>query len=52
MKNERNRMDVNLVEAEFNFSMSCFEFHDFIKNNIVLLKAAKSDKKYKFRHNK
>jgi hypothetical protein len=54
--NERNRMDVNLVKAElctkFNFSMKCNDFHEFVKDNIELLNAAKSSKKYKFRHNK
>jgi hypothetical protein len=52
---ERNRMSINLVKAEictrFNFSLSCYEFHEYVKNNSELLSAAKSDKKYKFRHN-
>ena len=51
---ERNRMSINLVKAEictrFNFSMSCYEFHDYVKNNEQLLNAAKSEKKYKYNH--
>ncbi len=38
--------------TKFNFSIKCNYFHDFVKDNIELLNAKKSDKKYKFRHNK
>lgn len=57
MKNKwhdtRSRMLVPFVKAEllvhFNFSFSCAEFVEFITSNKDLIKAAKSDKKYKFK---
>ena len=53
---ERNQMRISLVKAEvcikFNFDISCTEFYDFVKNNIALLNAVKSEKKYSFIKNK
>ena len=49
----RNKLNFNLVKAELmmkmNFHMSCNEFYDFISKDKDLLKAAKSQKKYKFK---
>ena len=51
--NSRNKLNFNLVKAELmmkmNFHMSCNEFYDFISKDKDLLKAAKSQKKYKFK---
>jgi hypothetical protein len=48
---ERNLLSVNLVKAEIytkvNFSMSCYEFADYVSKNSELIKAAKSNEKYK-----
>jgi hypothetical protein len=49
---ERNRMNINLIKAEIcvknNFSLSCHDFIDFIKDNKSCITAAKSQQKYRF----
>ena len=51
--NTRNRLNFNLVKAELmmkmNFHMSCNEFYEFISKDKDLLKAAKSQEKYRFK---
>ena len=51
---ERNRLNINLIKAELctkiNYSMTCLEFNKFLMMKPELLKAAKSDVKYSFRH--
>ena len=51
--NSRNRLNFNLVKAELmmkiNFHMSCNEFYEFISKDKDLLKAAKSQEKYRFK---
>ena len=51
--NSRNKLNFNLVKAELmmkmNFHMSCNEFYEFISKDKALLKAAKSQEKYKFK---
>lgn len=50
----RNRLDVDVVKSEIqckiNFgSMKCTEFYDYIVSKPLLIKAAKSNKKYSFK---
>ena len=51
--NSRNRLNFNLVKAELimkmNFYMSCKEFYEFISKDKDLLKAEKSQEKYRFK---
>ena len=51
--NSRNTLNFNLVKAELmmkmNFHMSCNEFYEFISKDKDLLKAAKSQEKYRFK---
>ena len=51
--NSRNRLNFNLVKAELmmktNFHMSCNEFYEFISKDKDLLKAAKSQEKYRLK---
>lgn len=51
---ERNRLDIASVKAEIqcklNFSENCIDFYDYLKNHPKLLTAAKSNKKYVFKH--
>ena len=49
---ERNRLNVNMIVAQIctkvNFSMTCSESKPFVTNNSQLIKASKSNTKYKF----
>lgn len=49
---ERNSLEIDTIKSEIcvkvNFSMSCIEFANFVKNESRLLSAAKSSRKYKF----
>ena len=49
---ERNRRNVNMIVTEIctkvNFSMTCSQFKSFVTNNSPLIKASKSNTKYKF----
>ena len=38
--------------VKVNFDLKCSQFHDFVKNNDKILKAAKSNTKYTFKLNK
>lgn len=49
---ERNSLEIDTIKSEIcvkvNFSVSCIEFANFVKNESRLLSAAKSSRKYKF----
>jgi len=48
----KNCLSVGFVKAEIcakvNFSMTCYEFSEFVSKNDKLLKTVKSNLKYKF----
>uniref|UniRef100_UPI00398E59C5 uncharacterized protein n=1 Tax=Pristiophorus japonicus TaxID=55135 RepID=UPI00398E59C5 len=50
---ERNRLSEGLVKAELqvqlNFGMSCADFYQYVRNSPELLKAARSQLKYRFK---
>ncbi|XP_072357676.1 uncharacterized protein [Scyliorhinus torazame] len=50
---ERNRLSEGLVKAELqvqlNYSMTCAEFYEYVKDSPDLLKAARSQLKYRFK---
>ena len=48
----RNRCSVNLkseIHVKSNFTLSCKDFHTYVVKEKVLLDAARSNKKYKFK---
>jgi hypothetical protein len=53
---DRNKLLTQNLKAEIcvkvNFDLKCSQFHDFVKNNDKILKAAKSNTKYTFKLNK
>jgi hypothetical protein len=53
---DRNKLLTQNLKAEIcvkvNFDLRCSQFHDFVKNNDNILKAAKSNTKYTFKLNK
>lgn len=50
---DRNRLSNSVVKAEWqvqlNFSMSCADFHEFLKKNPELLRVARGQLKYRFK---
>ena len=52
-RNERNRCSVEIIKNKlfiyFNFKDSCLEFAEKTKDDLQLLKAAKSQTKYNFK---
>ena len=50
-RDDRNQMSFDMIKSEIciksNFSMNCFEFKEYIKDNVNVLKAVKSNEKYK-----
>jgi hypothetical protein len=53
---DRNKLLTQNLKAEIcvkvSFDLKCSQFHDFVKNNDKILKAAKSNTKYTFKLNK
>ena len=52
LNDERHRLNVNMIVAKIctkvNFSMTCSEFKSYFRNDSQLIKALKSNIKYKF----